>query len=129
MMLALPALMKGILYEEDSLQGAWDLVRGWSWPERVQIYRDAHREGLHARIRRTSLGELARELVNIAAAGLKRQDCRNDRGDDERVYLDRLEELVRHGKSLGRRLAELWEGPWNRDIRRLIAHTTYKIPG
>jgi len=128
MMLALPALLKGILYEPDSLQGAWDLVRSWTWPERLEIYRAAHREGLHARIRRIALAELARELVEIGASGLRRQNRLNDRGDDERIYLHCLEELVRDGKSLGRRLAELWDGPWNRDIRRLIDHTTYRLP-
>lgn len=128
MMLALPALLKGILYERDSLEGAWDLVRTWKWEERLGIYRDAHREGLHARIRRIALAELARELVEIAAAGLRRQAQLNEKGDDERVYLGRLEELVRHGNSLGRSLAELWDGSWNRDVRRLIAHTTYRLP-
>lgn len=128
LMLALPALLKGIFYERDSLEGAWDLIRSWSWQERVAIYRDAHRDGLHARIRKIALGELARELVSISAAGLRRQSQLNDRGEDERIYLDRLEELVRHGKSLGRSLAESWDGPWNRDVTRLIAHTTYRLP-
>ena len=128
MMLALPALLKGILYEPDSLQGAWDLVRGWTWSERLEIYGAAHREGLHARIRRVALAELACELIEIGASGLRRQARLNDRGDDERIYLHRLEELVRNGKSLGRSLAELWDGPWNRDVSRLIAHTTYTLP-
>jgi glutamate--cysteine ligase len=128
MMLALPALLKGVLYEADCLQGAWDLVRSWSWEERLQVYDLAHREGLHARIRRIALAELARELVSIAATGLKRHAQVNERGEDERIYLDHLEELVRYGKSLGRQLAELWVGPWNRDIKRLIDHTTYRLP-
>jgi glutamate--cysteine ligase len=91
MMLALPALLKGILYEPDAMEGAWDLVRSWNWDERIALYRDAHREGLHARIRRIRLAELARELVEIGAAGLRRQDQRNDRGDDERIYLHSME--------------------------------------
>jgi len=128
MMLALPALLKGILYERDSLEGAWDLVRSWTWEERLEIYRGAHREGLHARIRKIALADLARELVEIGAAGLRRQAKLNEKGEDERVYLHRLEELVRHGNSLGRSLAELWDGPWHRDVGRLIAHTTYRLP-
>ncbi len=128
LMLALPALLKGILYERDSLEGAWDLVRSWTWQERVAAYRDAHREGLHARVRKIALAELARELVAIGAAGLRRQSKLNEKGEDERIYLDRLEELVRHGKSLGRMVAELWEGPWNREVTRLIEHTTYRLP-
>lgn len=128
MMLALPALLKGILYDADSSQAAWDLVKAWSWPERVEIYRAAHREGLYARVRRFTLADLGRELVAIAAIGLQRQAQLNERGEDERIYLDRLEELVRRGKSHGRMLAELWDGPWHRDVAKLIEHTTYRLP-
>jgi len=129
MMLALPALMKGVLYEDDSLEAAWDLVRAWTWEERVALYRAAHREGLRAKIRGIALAELAQELVVIAASGLERQALRNERGDDENIYLERLADLVRHGKSNGRLLAERWAGPWHGDIHQLIAHTTYRLPG
>jgi glutamate--cysteine ligase len=128
MMLALPALMKGILYEPDSLEGAWDLVRRWSWEERVAVYRAAHREGLRAKVRGILLAELARELIVIASAGLRRQNHTNERGEDESVYIERLTELVREGKSLGRLLAERWEGEWHRDLAKLIAHTSYRMP-
>ncbi len=120
--------MKGVLYEPDSLEGAWDLVRRWTWEERVALYHDAHREGLKAKIRGIALAEVARELLVVAASGLKRQGRLNARGDDERVYLERLEDLVRQGKSPGRLLAERWEGEWQRDMQKLIAHTSYRLP-
>ena len=37
LMLALPALCKGILYEPDCMLAAWDLVKRWSYEERVKI--------------------------------------------------------------------------------------------
>ncbi len=39
MMLALPALCKGILYEPDCMLAAWDLVKRWSYDERLQLGR------------------------------------------------------------------------------------------
>jgi glutamate--cysteine ligase len=128
MMLALPALMKGVLYEPDSLDAAWDLVRRWTWEERLELYHAAHRQGLQARIRRIPLAEIARELMAIAESGLRRQRRTNERGDDESLYLERLHDLVRSGKSLGQMLAERWEKDWSRDVSRLIAHTTYRLP-
>jgi glutamate--cysteine ligase len=128
MMLALPALMKGVLYESDALQGAWDLVRDWTWEERVGLYESVHREGLRSKIRGILVADLARELIVIASSGLKRQHMVNARGEDETVYLERLDELVRRGKSLGRLLAERWQGEWHGDIARLLAHTTYRLP-
>jgi glutamate--cysteine ligase len=129
MMLALPALMKGVLYEDDSLDAAWDLVRTWSWEERVALYHGAHRHGLRAKIRGIALAELAQEVLAIAASGLKRQAQTNERGEDENIYLERLTELVRYGKSNGRLLAERWAGVWHGDIHELIKHTTYRLPG
>jgi glutamate--cysteine ligase len=128
MMLALPALMKGVLYEDDSLDAAWDLVRSWRWEERLALWDAAHREGLRAKIRGIVLAELASELLAIASSGLKRQAQLNERGEDENIYLDRLADLVRNGKSNGRLLAERWAGPWHGDINQLIAHTTYRLP-
>ncbi len=74
------------------------------------------------------LAELARELITIATSGLERQHRTNAGGDTESLYLEPLEDLVRHGKSQGRLLAERWDGEWHRDVAKLIAHTTYRLP-
>ena len=129
MMLALPALMKGVLYADDCLDAAWDLVRRWSWPERLALLRDVHRGGLRARIRGIALAEIARELMAIAASGLQRQARLDDRGQDERVYLEATEEMVRRGTSPADLTTERWLGEWNHDLARLIAHTSYRLPG
>jgi glutamate--cysteine ligase len=128
MMLSLPALLKGVLYEPDSLEGAWDLVRRWSWHERVELYRDAHREGLAARVRGITLAELAHELTTIAASGLRRQGSLDANGNDETMYLDRLEEVVQRGKSPAQMLAEHWGGEWHHDLKRLISYAAYRSP-
>src|SRR5689334_16445528 len=72
-MLGLPALVKGICYTDDCLDAAWDLVKRWSFEERLAIYRDVHREALQARARTIRILELARELFAIAEEGLRRQ--------------------------------------------------------
>jgi gamma-glutamylcysteine synthetase len=44
--------------------------------------------------RRYSLLDLARELVEIAWEGLRRQNQVNDLGDDETIYLKPLKDLL-----------------------------------
>ena len=73
LMPALSALIKGVFYDSDCLQAAWDLVKGWTWDERMQIYLDSHTNALAARFRRYSLLDLAKELFQIAWEGLRRQ--------------------------------------------------------
>src|SRR5258708_33724745 len=103
-MLALPALLKGILYDDDCIEAAWDLVKGWSYRERLDITNRAHQLGLDARAGRIKLAELGYELLSIAARGLERQRSLNSRGQDESIYLLRLMDLVRSGHSNASRL-------------------------
>jgi glutamate--cysteine ligase len=128
LMTALPALIKGAFYDADCLQAAWDLVKGWSWDERMQAYHDSHRDALTARIRRYSLLDLARELLQIAWEGLTRQKAINKHGEDETVYLRELKALLLQGKCPADRLIEKWEGELERDVQKLISYTAYKLP-
>jgi glutamate--cysteine ligase len=128
LMPALSALVKGAFYDNDGLQAAWDLVKGWSWDERMQVYLDSHRDALAARVRRYSLLDLARELVEIAWEGLRRQKQVNDLGDDETIYLKPLKDLLSQGKCPADVLLEKWEGELHHDIKRLIAYSAYKLP-
>jgi glutamate--cysteine ligase len=127
LMLAVPALAKGVFYDADCLQATWDLVKGWSWEERLALYHAVHRQALQARIRRLQLSEIARELLAIAVEGLHRQHALNAGGQDESIYLERLEHLVRHGRCPADAIIEKWIGEWGQDIGRLIAGSSYRI--
>jgi len=128
LMPALSALIKGAFYDSDCLQAAWDLVKGWSWDERMQAYLDSHQDALSTRVRRYSLLDLARELLAIAWEGLRRQNQVNESGDDETIYLKPLKNLLDQGKCPADILLEKWEGELHHDIRRLITYTAYKLP-
>ncbi|MGH7830678.1 MAG: glutamate--cysteine ligase [Candidatus Binatia bacterium] len=128
LMPAFSALIKGVLYDSDCLQAAWDLVKGWSWDERAQVYYDSHRDALAARVRRYSLLDLARELFQIAWEGLKRQRALNGDGDDETIYLKPLRELLSQGKCPADLVMEKWEGELEHDIEKLIDYSAYRLP-
>ncbi len=128
MMPAFPALIKGVLYEPDCLQAAWDLVKGWTWDERLELYHDSHRYALGARIRRFSLLDLAKELFQIAWEGLRRQGALNRDGEDETIYLKPLKDLLFQGKCPADILVEKWEGELEGDIKKLIEYSAYRLP-
>jgi glutamate--cysteine ligase len=127
LMLAVPALVKGIFYEQDCLLAAWDLVKRWSWEQRLELYHAAHRVALRARAGRATLAELAAELLEIATAGLERQRVLNGQGDDESLYLERLEDLVKRARCPADGIVEKWGGEWNQQIARLIEGSSYRI--
>ena len=127
-MLALPALVKGVFYTTDCVEAAWDLVKRWSFDERVASWHEVHREALFARIRGIRVLELAQELYAIAEEGLRRQAVVDERGRDERVYLEQLGAQLESGRSPARVIAEKWrnEWPWDQRIERLIAYAEYR---
>jgi glutamate--cysteine ligase len=124
-MLALPALLKGTLYDDDCLAGAWDLVKRWSYRERLEITDGAHKHGLDARAGKIKLQELGYELMQIAARGLERQRALNKVGQDESIYLLRLMDLVRSGHSQASFVISRWKGEWNYDVNRLVKGCAY----
>src|SRR5262249_6462774 len=55
LMRALPTFWRGILYHAESRRAAWELVRDWTFAERLDLYRRTPKEGLRARVRNTDL--------------------------------------------------------------------------
>jgi glutamate--cysteine ligase len=126
LMLGTPALMKGIFYDDDALSAAWDVVKSWDASTLQDLQAEAARRGLGGKAGRMTLGDYARELVAIGRFGLARQALRGADGYDETVYLDRLEENVRAGRSPASAIIERWEGEWAHDMNALLAATSYR---
>lgn len=126
LILSLPALLKGVLCDSDAMEGAWDLVKRWSFEERLRLTDMAHKLGLDARVGRTRLQELALELLEIACAGLTRARALNERGEDESIYLYRMLDLVRSGRNQATLTIERWKGRWNYQVPRMLKECSYE---
>ena len=125
LMLSLPALVKGIFYDSDCLDAAWDLVRKWPWDDRLDLYHRVPAEALRARIRGHSVRDLALELLAIGRAGLARNPRLDEQGRDESIYLNPLQELVERGQCPADVVLARWNGEWRGDLRRLAAASRY----
>jgi glutamate--cysteine ligase len=124
--MAIPALLKGILYSDDALDAVWSLFRAWSVTDRRDAAAAAAKEGLAATVRRHRLLDYARDVLAIATAGLRDQDCRNADGVDETLYLADLAHDLAAGVAPADNLLAGWHGPWAGDIRALIDHATFR---
>ena len=90
---AMPALWKGLLHDDDSLEAAWDLVSDMDRATLLAMWDEARTAGLRSqRIRTLCDGVLA-----VARASLERQDVRDARGRGEARFLDSMTERVRTG--------------------------------
>src|SRR6187455_1678592 len=88
---ALPAYWAGILYDDNALDAAWDLVKGWTVAERQKLRDHVPRFGFKARIRDRYLFEIAKECVALAHSGLRRRARVDHLGRDESRHLEPLE--------------------------------------
>jgi glutamate--cysteine ligase len=109
---ALPAYWVGLLYDDDVLDAAWDLVKDWSAPERQQLRDEVPRLGFKAKIREWSLLNLAKATLALAEKGLARRRRLDRAGHDESRYLRPIQEYVARGLTPAEELLEKFNGPW-----------------
>jgi glutamate--cysteine ligase len=113
---ALPALWVGMLYDDASLDAAWDLVKDWTAEERQKLRDEVPRAGFAATIRGRRMLDLAREILAIAREGLKRRRRLDAEGRDETRYLELLEKFVARGMTPAEELLEKYSGAWGGSV-------------
>ncbi len=124
-LLALPALWAGLLYDDVSLDAAWDLVKGWSAADRQQLRDDVPKLALAASVRGRSLFEIAIEMLKLARAGLTRRQRFDIEGRDETRYLEVLEDRLARGTTPAQELLEKFNGPWAGSVEPIYTQEAY----
>ncbi len=122
---ALPALWKGLFYDAESLAAAGERLASWTFRSVDTLHADVARRGLAAAAPDAPVLEIARELVDLAAAGLDRANARNRMGETEALFLEPLYEILDRGTSPGRYLLERWEGAFRQRVDRLVEYAKY----
>jgi glutamate--cysteine ligase len=122
---ALPALWAGLLYHQTSLDAAWDMARDWSMEERIQLRAEVPRLGLRATVRGRSVRDMARELIELARAGLAARARLNAAGDNETGFLEPLQEVAETGVTPAERKLALYHGAWNGSIDPVFTECAY----
>ncbi len=109
---ALPAFWVGLLYDDQALDAAWDLVKSWSDDERQGLRDDTPKLALDARFRRMKVHDLARETLDISLHGLKNRRRLDAKGRDETMHLDCIQEVVASGRTTADVMLERFHGAW-----------------
>jgi glutamate--cysteine ligase len=122
---ALPAFWVGMLYDDASLDAAWDMVKGWSAQERQTLRDDVPRQALNATIRGRAMRDLARDCLALAEAGLKRRAFLDIKGRDETRYLEPLHEIVARGATPAEELLAKYHGAWGGSVDPVFDEYAY----
>jgi glutamate--cysteine ligase len=121
---ALPALWAGLLYDQSSLDAAYDLVKDWTAEERQQLRNDVPRLGLKTPFRGGTVRDVAGAALDISAAGLKARAYSN-LFDDESSFLRPLREFAERGQCAADALLARYHGEWGGDVTPVFAENAY----
>ena len=122
---ALPALWVGLLYDTTALDAAWDVVKDWTIQDHDYLRSHTPRTGLATRFQGLPLSDLAREVVEIAHAGLRARQRLDADGNDETVYLAPLDRAVASGLAPADELLAKWKGEWKGSFAALFRDHAY----
>lgn len=124
---ALPAFWVGLLYDQNALDAAWDLVKSWDTETREALRVEASVHGLQARVGDINMHDLAREVLAISEAGLKARGQAGAGGlvPDETHFLNALQESIDSGMVPADELLAKYHGDWGGDLTKVYSEFSY----
>ena len=121
---ALPAFWVGLLYDDETQSKLVDYIADWTQEERDELRLGAPQTGLATAFRGGTLLDMAREIVPMAAQGLKNRARGDGAGADESLFLAYLEEITASGKSSAEKLLHKYHGEWGGDLKKAYQELT-----
>ncbi|HKT19611.1 MAG TPA: glutamate--cysteine ligase [Stellaceae bacterium] len=122
---ALPAFWTGLLYDRQSLAGAWDMVADWSEDERQYLYREGPRSGLATPFRGKKLAEFALAALELARGGLRRRARLDATAQDESHFLEPLFETAHSGRTPAEKLLDDFATRWRSKVDPVYVEGAY----
>ena len=124
---ALPAFWVGIIYDEQTLNSAWEICKEWTTEERFNLYKDVSKLGFDAVIRKKSVKELASEILCLSEIGLKNRKKSNihNTKENECEFLLPLFSSLEKGVSLADEMLIQYNKNWSNDIKKIYSEYSY----
>jgi glutamate--cysteine ligase len=122
---ALPAYWVGLLYDDDSLDAAWDLVKSWTAEQRQKLRDEVPKLGFGATIAGHNALQLAKTTLALARQGLARRRQLDSGGNDETRYLSSIEDYVARGVTPAEELLQKFHGDWRQSVEPVFKEYAY----
>ena len=122
---ALPALWVGLLYDNGALDAAEALVAKFTASDVEAGRLSVAIDGLQGQLAGYSAHELAKEVLDIAEAGLKSRAFCDDNGQDETKFLAPLQEIVASGETHADVMLDKYHSSWGEDVRPIFKEYHY----
>ncbi len=123
---SLPALWKGLLYDPQAEDAAWNMIGDWRHEEVVELRNRVPRSGLKTTFRDGNVQALCADMLDIARAGLQRLHQINSAGEDESIFLAPAIRAVEHGQTQADRWLDAYNNAWQQDIDRVFIEAMHR---
>lgn len=122
---ALPALWTGLLYSDSAFQEAEALVAQLSQDNIRLMYQNVCKTGLQTQVGKTTVLDLAKRMLNIAARGLNHRQAQNFKGETEEKYLWPLWQIIEAGQTLSEEMLCKYKCSWHENIDHVYSEYAY----
>ena len=122
---ALPAYWVGMLYDDDALAAADDLIRDWTSEERAHLRAEVPRHALQTPFRDKTVREIAIETLKIAEQGLQNRTRIDGFGESEAHFLSTLWTIAETGQTPAQELLEKYHGDWDGSVDPVFTEYAY----
>jgi glutamate--cysteine ligase len=111
------AFWTGILYNDESLNESYELLKDWAQEDRIFFNKNVPEFGLQTKYKDKSIIDIAKKLILISEDGLKkRNNLSSDGKYDESFYLKNIKDNVSIGVSPADILLKKYNGVWKESI-------------
>jgi len=122
---ALPAFWAGLLYDEQALDQAEQMVKDWTLADNEYLREKVPYTALNTEFKGQTIGDIALDLLDIAQGGLKRRGVLNERAQDESKFLEPLYTIAESGQTQAEIMLKEFETRWKGDIDQLFKDHAY----
>ncbi|MCX7552421.1 glutamate--cysteine ligase [Marinicella sp. S1101] len=117
---ALPALWIGLLYDQEQLDAASEMVSDWSLAEHEHLRNEVPKLGLSTAFRGGNVRDLALQMLDMARKGLVKRAIKSPCGKDESIFLEPLQVIADTYATPAERKLGKYHGVWNKNLDELF---------
>ncbi|MBL41878.1 MAG: glutamate--cysteine ligase [Rhodospirillaceae bacterium] len=116
-----PAFWVGLLYDENCLNEAYELISDFSINEILSMRENVPTHGLKTKIKsKLTMNDLAEKVLKISKKGLKNRKIFDSSGNDESIFLEVIIQRQKECNSPADKLIELFNSEWSESIGKIF---------
>ena len=121
---ALAAFWTGLLYDNEALDNIFNLSESWTWEEISSLNEEVCKFGLDAKFRGRALWDLAGDVLNVSALGLRNRKFLEN-SYDESIFLSPIEEMIKERVSLPNKLRARFNNKGSNGIDSILENFNF----